>query len=84
FDTNKPFPKKDGVGINPRPEMASPTCTGTSANNAPESRSFKAGEFELSTGSFYITKNRKFVMQEYGNFVVYEYDPEKNQEGRPK
>lgn len=81
FDTNKPFPKKEGVGINPRPVTDSPTCTGTSAANAPESRIFKAGEFELQSGQFYITKNRKFSMQEDGNFVVYEYDPDKNKEG---
>lgn len=81
FDTNKPFPKKEGVGINPRPVTDSPTCTGTSAANAPESRIFKAGEFELQSGQFYITKNRKFSMQEDGNFVVYEYDPDKNEEG---
>ena len=84
FNTNKPFPKKEGVGINPRPVSDGPRCSGTAVDNAPESRIFKAGEFELSTGSFYVTKNRKFSMQEDGNFVVYEYDPEKNEEGRPK
>lgn len=83
FDTNKPFPKKEGVGINPRPVVDAPTCAGE-PYNPPESRIFKAGEFELSAGNFYGTKNRKFVMQEDGNFVVYEFDSANNSEGRAR
>lgn len=84
FNSSKPFPKKEGIGLNIKPVEDSPPCSPTGTPpTPPESRDFKAGEFTLEAGKYIVTKNRKFSMQEDGNFVIYDYDPSKpKEEGR--
>lgn len=65
--------KREDSGFNPAGITDTPPCTGGAKTEA-ATREFKPGKLEMRDDSFFVTANRKFIMQKDGNLVLYVHD----------